>query len=46
MHVIREFLEKNSIGTLVAPSGNRIFSEEDVKEIIRKNRNGNGGNSL
>lgn len=46
MHVIREFLEKNLIGTLVAPSGSRVFSEEDVKEIIRKNRNGNGGNHL
>ncbi|EMI61184.1 glutamate 5-kinase [Leptospira noguchii] len=40
MYVIREFLEKNSIGTLVAPSGSRVFSEEDVKGIIRKNRNG------
>ncbi|EMK03067.1 putative glutamate 5-kinase [Leptospira kirschneri str. MMD1493] len=46
MHVIREFLEKNLIGTLVAPSGSRVFSEEDVKEIIRKNRNGNGGHDL
>ncbi|MDV6235646.1 glutamate 5-kinase [Leptospira ellisii] len=45
MHVIREFLDKNEIGTLVAPSGNRIFSEEEIKEIIRKNRSGNGGNS-
>lgn len=46
MHVIREFLDHNSVGTLIAPSGNRIFSEEDVKEIIRKNKNGNGGNHL
>ncbi|MDL5246164.1 glutamate 5-kinase [Leptospira weilii] len=46
MHAIREFLEKNSAGTLVAPSGNRVFSEENVKEIIRKNRNGNGENHL
>lgn len=48
MHVIREFLDKNEVGTLVAPSGNRVFSEEDVKEIIRKNRNanGNGGNHI
>ncbi|TGM06027.1 glutamate 5-kinase [Leptospira barantonii] len=46
MHVIRDFMDKNEVGTLIAPSGNRIFSEEDVKEIIRKNRNanGNGGN--